>query len=200
MSRMSDYPDYKTGKTTEEKKAFLDSAKVPVSGKYTQNGKFETKNVPVEELGGSSLPDTTGHNEGDVLTIGQNGPDWIAPSGSGGYTPVEMNPEHVTSEDNLDINLTNHSLVTLDLSGLAESIEYVNLIAPEVNSGDYLDIIVQIKPNSEDIQPIVYKGNKSTRMPMMLDTGATWFSNEWLHIHIIGNLWLRCVKEISSDE
>ena len=36
----------------------------------------------------SGLPDTTGASQGDVLTVGDNGPEWATPSAGGGFSPT----------------------------------------------------------------------------------------------------------------
>lgn len=90
MAKISDYGNYKTGKTDAEVEKFDETGVIPVSGKYTANGKMETKNVLMSELlgGGSDLPPTTGAEDGYVLTYKSGSPSdeivWAAPAGGGG--------------------------------------------------------------------------------------------------------------------
>lgn len=80
MAKISTYKNYVTDKTTAEVDKFKETGVLPVSGKYTANGEMETKSITLSDLTESDLPDTTGHNQGDVLTIGANGPDWSTPT------------------------------------------------------------------------------------------------------------------------
>lgn len=50
MAKISAYDNYKTGKASAEIGKFEETGVIPVSGKYTADGKMETKNVPMSEL------------------------------------------------------------------------------------------------------------------------------------------------------
>ena len=54
------------------------------------------------------LPDTTGASQGDVLTIGSDGPEWDAPSGGGGaqiftiHINTEVDPDYAVTLETLN--------------------------------------------------------------------------------------------------
>jgi len=143
----------------------------------------------------SEVPSTTGHNEGDVLTVDNNGDfGWAAPQGGSGsdYTLVNLAPTHVTSGDSIEIEVANKTLVTLDLNNVAETLENVKFVVPSVGEGEYLDIVIQIKPNSDDISVGVYsrQGGTLQSLPGLFATsGMSWFTNKWVQVKILGNLY-----------
>lgn len=59
--------------------------------------------IPDNEIiveGGGLVPSTQGASSGDVLTVGQNGPEWAAPGGGGGGgVPDVANPLYIDSDD-----------------------------------------------------------------------------------------------------
>lgn len=76
MAKISAYDNYKTGKESAEIGKFEETGVIPVSGKYTADGKMETKNVPMSELlgGGGGGDDKVYVNLGDVadgISVGQ---------------------------------------------------------------------------------------------------------------------------------
>lgn len=70
MAKISAYDNYKTGKESAEIGKFEETGVIPVSGKYTADGKMETKNVPMSELlgGGGGGDDSVTINIGDLFT------------------------------------------------------------------------------------------------------------------------------------
>lgn len=100
MAKISEYGNYETGKSPTEIENFKDTGIIPVSGSYTgSNDDMTTKSIALSDLAESGLPDTTGHNQGDVLTIGDNGPDWIAPTSGGGGSDIPEIPEDADAKD-----------------------------------------------------------------------------------------------------
>ena len=114
MAQISDYTDYKTGTTSEEQSKLVETGKVVFSGKTTDNGDYQTKSVALSELKSAGVPDigtdtnrgkflgvkinadelvwatptatidTTGAQDGYVLTYNNNTVGWAAPGGGGG--------------------------------------------------------------------------------------------------------------------
>lgn len=59
--------------------------------------------IPDNEIiveGGGLVPSTQGASSGDVLTVGQNGPEWATPGGGGGTPDVEA-PLAINSDDQI---------------------------------------------------------------------------------------------------
>lgn len=153
-----------------------------------------------------SVP-SPGVNEhrGEVLTVSNSDEVVWAPAsggGGGGYTPVTITPEQsAVSGSTLIVNLQNHTLVTLDLSNIDPtaggqySIEEISLIAPEVASGDYTDIIVQIKPynDTDGIKPIAYvmESGEPVKLVPTAFMGNSYAKDIWICVHIIGRMYIR---------
>ena len=69
MAKISAYGNYKTEKTAAEIGKFEETGVIPVSGKYTADGKMETKNVPMSDLlGGGGGGDDGGTITSDIGT------------------------------------------------------------------------------------------------------------------------------------
>lgn len=182
MAKISEYDNYESEKTATEIGKFVETGVIPVSGKYTANGDMETKNVPMSEL------------------LGGGG------GSSGRYTPVAITPDQsALSGSDLIVNLQNHTLVTLDLSNIDPSaggqygIEEISLIAPEVASGDYTDIIVQIKPynDTDGINPVAYvmESGEPVKLVPTSFMGSSFAKSLWVCVHIIGRMYIRYNEE-----
>ena len=58
--------------------------------------------IPDNEIiveGGGLVPSTQGASSGDVLTVGQDGPEWATPGGGGGGVPDVTNPLYIDTDD-----------------------------------------------------------------------------------------------------
>lgn len=153
MAKISTYKNYVTGKTTDEVDKFKETGVLPVSGKYTENGNMETKSIALSDLAGSGLPDTTGHNQGDVLEIGANGPEWSAPS-SGGGSGMTMGQTTTIQESQItgggeydthvDITVTNNTYNIVEIPSGLTSIDAIRLY---ITTADLPNFIFQFKLN-----------------------------------------------------
>jgi len=153
MAKISTYKNYKTGKTPAEVEMFDETGVIPVSGKYTKNGDMETKSIALSDLAGSGLPDTTGHNQGDVLAIGANGPDWSAPSGGGGSGMTMGQTTTIAESDikgggeydtHVDFNVTNNTYSIVEIPSGLTSIDAIKLY---VDTADLPNFIVHFRLN-----------------------------------------------------
>lgn len=145
----------------------------------------------------NEVPSISGASNGDVLTVSNGAATWAAPGGGGGYTPVTITPaQSQVSGTSLDVNVNNHTLVTLDLSNInpasvdeSYGLENVNINASVPAAGDYLDIMVQIKPfdDTDGIQAQAYLGGSP--MPLLkTNTLDNYLDNRWICLHLIGNV------------
>lgn len=142
MAKISEYRNYSenvpSGGTTAK---FKETGVIPVSGKYTETGDMETKNVLMSELLGG-LPEIGSNDNGKVLTVDTDHAVWAEPSGgneyqgmapisitgySGGNPTVELN----YSTDEFDIDQSNPPRLKL-LRPVPDTSEY--------NDGDVLTI------------------------------------------------------------
>ena len=156
--------------------------------------------------------DTAGASDGQVLTYHSDSDDvvWETPSSgsSGGYTPVMITPEQSqVSDTSLDVSVTNHTLVTLDLSHInpasvagSYGLGHVNIKASAPAAGDYLDIMVQIKPfaDTDGIEASAYLGDSA--MPILKESSlSAYLNNRWICLHLIGNVCI-LTTEASGGE
>ncbi len=85
-------------------------------------------NEIIVEGGGGLVPSTQGASSGDVLTVGQNGPEWAAPGGGGGTTYTAGNM----------ISLANDAIAVSTTAGITDIQQVAALPASPVSSVLYL--------------------------------------------------------------
>ena len=152
MAKISEYTNYgenvPSGGSTAK---FKETGVMPVSGKYKDDGAMETRNIELSDLIQSDLPDTTGHNQGDVLTIGANGPDWAAPSGGGGGGMTMGQTTTITEssiqgggeyDTHVDFNVTNNTYNIVEIPAGLTSIDAIKLY---VDTADLPNFIFHFK-------------------------------------------------------
>lgn len=110
---------------------------LPGANNATESGKLLGVNaegdvVLVED---NSMPSSSGASQGDVLTVGANGPEWAAPSGSG-YTPVDL--QTITAAP-YNIPVGNRQDVAVTLTGYTRS----DILTIQLSS-DCTDAVVKV--------------------------------------------------------
>lgn len=114
--------------------------------------------------------------------------------GSGGYTLVRLTPTAVTSEATYALTATNNTLYIVDFNQIAEpdSFEYFIVTVPSVASDEYLDIMIQIKPDSIDDFNITIQdssGNSLPRIDLEDYSTASYYRDVWVQVRILGECY-----------
>jgi hypothetical protein len=155
------------------------------------------------------LPAIGASDAGKVLTVNSNSDDvvWATPGGGGSSSEYTVNSYSPTNADVHDkaytINLANKTLNYLNLSGItygsySSDFEFVDLKLPSIESGEYIDIVIQItNPGDDDFRPRVYDTSNNIITNCINLTGDvksydSYFGEKKLQVHILGQFYTLC--------
>ena len=196
--KMSEYASVDT-LTGEEKATYLGNALVTSIGSKTVGGSLENYNVPLSEIGGSSLPDTSGKLEGDVLTLNSSKePIWQTPQGGGGGSMSIVVIDNPTIESgNIVINTQNNTIydVILPNGGYGD----IQINPPTVASGEVIDFYVNLQNNESDENNHYTWVNNMRRISDASDEGIYSTVEQYKLLFIHGFYKYYTLKTVSTE-
>lgn len=124
-----------------------------------------------------------------ITNADAGGKKLLSSIGGGGYNIVNVTPtDSSISNETYEMTIANKTLYIVDFSSLSEIIEHFSIIVPELNSGEYIDTILQIKPNGDDYD-VTVKDSQGNRLPRLNDSGFYWYQNTWVQVKIFANCY-----------
>ena len=135
---------------------------------------------------------TGADNDGYVIIGGKEGitggKKLLSSIGGGGYNFVSLTPTEPTSSETYSMTAANKTFYLMDFTKIG-AFETFNVTIPSVEEGEFLDILIQIKPNSDDYK-ILVKNSIGQVLPRLdLSDSIYYYQDVWVQVRILGECY-----------